>query len=295
MLIHATAVTPQTAPPDAMEYGQFVKVAYDVYDAGTGNLNPSLKDYPTLPSGYVPLLNIQMVDFFGTHKTTKYYGFFAASTTVPETIIMAIRGTQSIEEWWDDFQWKLIPFPYASDAGNVASGFLDIYEGMTVTVPDSAAPAISLKDLANDMSASGGATLPDGGRLEAGTSLVVVGHSLGSALATLFAAHVAAADNVEPLVYTLASPRVGDGAFATFYNAKVNTNHRIYNWPDIVPAFPKDPLDNYVHVKGGYEVDSLYHPLKVKISVLCFHSILTYLFLLGAPESILGGHSGCGV
>lgn len=281
MQIHSTGVQ----PPLALQYGMFVKAAYDVYGKYPTNLNPAKSDYPDFPDGYDLLLNIQMSDFFGSDTTPKYYGFIAQSTTTPSALVVAIRGTQTWEEWWDDFHWGLVPFPYLPNSGNVADGFLDIYETFSVTMPGNNTPPTLLK---NKLS------LPSGVSLGSNLSLVVVGHSLGAALATLYAADVASGGQVNPKVYTLASPRVGDGAFAAAYNAAVATNYRIYNWPDLVPDFPKDPFDNYQHVKGGYEVDSLDHPLTVKMTVDCFHSLDTYLFLLGAPASILGGLSGCG-
>lgn len=276
MLIHSTGVQ----PPNALSYGMFVKMAYDVYDAFPNNLNPSAQDYPQFPDGYELFVNVQMTDFFLGEKIKKYYGFFARNTKVPGQYVLAIRGTQTWQEWWDDFDWALVPFPYIQNGGNVANGFLKIYETLSFTVPDSNQPEALLKDELNLLSGA--------------TTLIANGHSLGSALVTLYAAHLASRGQINPTVYTLASPRVGDKAFAHAYNNLVATNYRVYNWPDLVPDFPKDPFDNYHHVKGGYEVDSLDHPLTVKMTVDCFHSVLTYLFLLGAPSSILGGFSGCG-
>lgn len=277
MLRHSTALQPATA----LQYGMFVKAAYDVYDADINNLNPTQADYPDFPSGYKLLLNVQMTDFFGNSNYPKYYGFYAISESAPFEVVLALRGTQAWQEWWDDFDWELDQSPYL--AGNVADGFLTIYQTFSVTIPGQSSQPTLLKDKIN---------LPDGTSL-ASTPPVVVGHSLGGALATLYAADVSSV-NINPTVYTLASPRVGDTAFATAYDQAISTNYRIYNWPDLVPSFPKDPFDNYQHVKGGYEVDSLDYPLEVQMTVDCFHSLLTYLFLLGAPDSILGGFEGCG-
>lgn len=276
MLKHSTGAQ----PPNALSYGMFVKIAYDVYNASPNNLNPSQSDYPQLPDNYEVYLNVQMTDFFLGQKFPKYYGFFARNTMIPGQLVLAIRGTQTWQEWWDDFDWGLVPFPYMANGGKVANGFLKIYETLSVTVPGSDAAATLLKDEVNLLS---------------GVNTVIAnGHSLGSSLITLYAAHLASQKQVNPVVYTLASPRVGDKAFAAAYNDAVATNYRIYNWPDLVPDFPKDPFDNYHHVKGGHEVDSLDHPLTVQMTLDCFHSVLTYLFLLGAPSSILGGFSGCG-
>jgi triacylglycerol lipase len=276
MLIHTTGAQ----PPLALQYGMFVKAAYDVYNAYPNNLNPLQSAYPDFPSGYQLLFNIQMSDFFGSQLTQKYYGFIARSTANPNAFVTAIRGTQTMEEWWDDFHWGLVPFPYLANAGNVADGFLDIYKTFSIMAPGSKGAATTLKDKKK---------LPGGISLSApNVTLVAVGHSLGASLITLYGLDVAAGGGLNPQVYTFASPRVGDKSFANAYDATVATNYRIYNWPDLVPDFPKDPFDNYQQVKGAYEVDSLEHPLEVKISLDCFHSLLTYLFLVGASPSILG-------
>jgi hypothetical protein len=256
----------------------FVKAAYDVYKAKPANLNPLQSDYPDFPNGYQLILNIQMSDFFGGSLTQKYYGFMARSSTNPSSFVTAIRGTETMEEWWDDFHWWLVQFPYLKNGGNVADGFLDIYKTFSIMTPGD-----NEQRLLADKS-----QLPGGVSLAApNTTLVATGHSLGAALITLYALDVAATGGINPLVYTFASPRVGDSQFVGAYNAAVATNYRIWNWPDLVPRFPKDPFDNYEHVKGGYEVDSLLYPT-VKIDVGCFHALVTYLFLLGAQVTILG-------
>lgn len=274
MLTHSTGVM----PPLALQYGMFVKAAYDVYAKFPTRLNPSQSDYPSFPSGYKLLKNIQMADFFGGTVTQKYYGFMAQNIANPSAYVTAFRGTQTLEEWWDDFHWGLVPFPYMSNAGNVAYGFLKIYSTMTFTSPGSKSASTS-KDITR---------LLGGLKLNAlNATMVAVGHSLGAALITLYGLNVVAT-GANPVVYTFASPRVGDTAFANAYDVNVATNYRIVNWPDLVPRFPKDPFDNYKHVKGEYEVDSLDHPLTVMPTIPCFHSLLTYLFLVGAPASILG-------
>jgi hypothetical protein len=294
MLVHSTVPPSQvTPPPNALEYAQCVNTAYAVFDANESNLNPSLDDYKNvpasaaLPGDYVPFLNIQMTDFFGDSTTPKYYGFFAHSQSEATTIIV-LRGTQTAEEWWDDFHWEPVPLTFGSNSGNVAYGFLHIYQTMTVTMIGTDSAPLPLKNVIEQVNVSGSwPGLTQTGNSAVQTSYVICAHSLGSALATLLAADFAVSSKINPALYTLASPRTGDVAFANFFDGVVNTSYRIYNWPDVVPRFPKDPLDNYQHVKGGFEVDSLDYN-QVKWTLLCFHSVLTYLFLLGAPASILG-------
>jgi len=72
-----------------------------------------------------------------------------------------------------------------------------------------------------------------------GCKIWATGHSLGAALATLFACRY---DHVQG-VYTLGSPRVGNDAFREDINAKI---YRIVNNDDIVPRVP--PPGIYAHV-----------------------------------------------
>lgn len=278
MLNHST--DPQ--PSNALQYANFVQSAYETFTSDETMLNPNLTQYKSFPDGYNLIANIQMSDSFQGAKTLKYYGFIAQSKSSPGSYVVAFRGTVTLTEWWEDFQWGLLAFPWRPNSGNVASGFLDIYNSLQFQLPGSTTiyPV---------------ATSPLPPILGNATSLVTVGHSLGSALATIHALDTATRTKMNPNVYTLASPRVGDSGFTTVYNNAVGSNYRIYNWPDIVPNFPKDASDNYQHVKGGYEVDSLEHPLTVKIRVDCFHELSTYQYLLGADPSILGGMEGCGV
>jgi hypothetical protein len=282
----ANNVTPYD-PTNALYYSNFVQTAYGIYVTYPDNLNPSQEDYDALPSEYsLPdnftiFLNIQMTDSIGSYNVVEYYGFIAQSTVDPNVFIMTLRGTSNWIEWWDDMHWDLVPFPYAQNSGNVASGFLDIYQTLVVSVPGASEPIMKLEDTPTSLEA-----------IASATSLTVTGHSLGSALTTLYAANLAVT-GMNSDVYTFASPRVGDKDFATFYNNSITNNYRVYNWPDVVPDFPKDPFDNYQQVKGGEEYDSLDYPFTIVISVDCFHSLFTYQYLLNPTSTDGLKYVGC--
>jgi predicted lipase len=72
-----------------------------------------------------------------------------------------------------------------------------------------------------------------------GCKIWTTGHSLGAALATLFADRYGHIQGV----YTFGSPRVGNGDFKDQVNARI---YRIVNNNDIVPRVP--PRGVYVHV-----------------------------------------------
>jgi triacylglycerol lipase len=263
-------------PPNVLNYGLFVSAAYAVFAAHPNNLNPLQSMYPSFPVGYELIVNIQMKDFFGGTTSTKYYGFMARNLVTKEYVV-AFRGTITMEEWWDDLHIKLVKCPYLGNAGRVAEGFLDIYKTMSWMVPGQSDKPKAVKNKL---------ALPDGKTMDSSISFVITGHSLGSALATFYAADVVAAN---PKVYTLASPRVGDTEFVNAFNSAITTSYRIYNKPDIVPKLPPDipGVLDYKHVKGGYEVDSLNY-MQVKQDLGCYHSHFTYLFLLGANVNVLG-------
>lgn len=64
----------------------------------------------------------------------------------------------------------------------------------------------------------------------------VTGHSLGGALATLAALHIGHLKNCQPIVYTFASPRVGNSGFARYFEKMVGNSFRIANTEDMVPT-----------------------------------------------------------
>eukprot|EP00850_Spirogloea_muscicola_P015163 SM000114S24126 [mRNA] locus=s114:103585:110293:+ [translate_table: standard] len=77
------------------------------------------------------------------------------------------------------------------------------------------------------------------------------GHSLGGALATLFAKEVlssrlAREGLVSLTMYNFGSPRVGNKAFVQCYNQEVKDSWRIVNHRDIIPTVPR--LMGYCHV-----------------------------------------------
>jgi triacylglycerol lipase len=116
----------------------------------------------------------------------------------------------------------------------------------------------------------------------AGLPIVVTGHSLGGALATLLVADLAANTPLKPQAWTFASPNVGDAAFAARYAALTAVSWRIYNQVDVVPYFPPDIFDHYQPVTTGYAINSLG---KAKWSLGCAHALNTYLHVL-SPATV---------
>ena len=85
--------------------------------------------------------------------------------------------------------------------------------------------------------------------------VVFVGHSLGGALATLAAAGTKALfPQLAVQCNTFGSPRVGNAAFAAYFDAVVDTSVRCVNGSDKVA---KNPTLGYAHVGGELRVGDL--------------------------------------
>lgn len=73
-----------------------------------------------------------------------WYGYVLASTVDPLEFVFVIRGTNSLPEWFEDFEGLMIPGP---PQGMVEQGFWSIGESMQFVVPGGtgmpAAPAIA--------------------------------------------------------------------------------------------------------------------------------------------------------
>ena len=82
--------------------------------------------------------------------------------------------------------------------------------------------------------------------------VIITGHSLGGALATLAAFELNRREYLVESVYTFASPRVGNAAWRTAYNSVLGSRTwRVVAAGDLVPLIP-GLLDGYRHV--GHEV-----------------------------------------
>ncbi len=113
-----------------------------------------------------------------------------------------------------------------------------------------------------------------------------MGHSLGSALATLYVMENVALDQATvPLLCTFASPEVGDSDFVAGFAALPNLKSwRIVNVLDVVPHLQ---LADFVQVQTPYLYNSGFETLPTPS---CWHSLATYLHLLDPNQPI---ESGC--
>ena len=265
-------------PVAAVTWGPFIQAAYEQFVSDPGQANPAT--ITNMPAGYTLVRTIQMTDFFGPVRSRVFYGFVAVGGD-PPTAVVALRGTATTLEWWDDFQWDLVPFTQVPGSGRVAQGFYGIYNTFGTMTPgqqDSApAPATFAADVASAATDGLAADVDP-----ADLPIVVTGHSLGGALATLLVADLAANLALQPQAWTFASPKVGDAMFAAHYGSLGTVSWRIYNLVDVVPYFPIDIFNSYQPVTTGYAINSLG---KAKWSLGCAHALNTYMHVL-SPATV---------
>lgn len=161
----------------------------------------------------------------------KFGGVFGFIAKRPGAVFVSFRGTESPEEWLCDFE----AFPKTCDAGggSVHEGFQRVYEVIRDSALQGCKQAITVDD-----------------------ELLVTGHSLGGALAILFAED--ASSVVKAIrVCTFAGPRTGLENFAATYNAHVPDTLRVVNHWDIVPnvPVPAPPFCVYEHVGSALVID----------------------------------------
>ncbi|MGO8760337.1 MAG: lipase family protein [Terracidiphilus sp.] len=210
---------------------------------------------------------------------TVTYGFLAVSQA--GEIVAALRGTDTILEWIHDAAFLMVTNPVREGAGMTEDGFTAIYESLRTGRDEHAATVV--QSIA--------------GLLQAGRAqqkVTVTGHSLGGALATLLTLDVALNTTCRtPVVYTFASPRVGDHLFAGSFNAAIPESYRLFNRFDLVPNLPPILPLPYEHTNA---LSELVPPKDaIQANVECEHHLTTYLWLLGqqAGQNVYPVDAGC--
>jgi predicted lipase len=245
----------------AIHYAHLVTIAYSVApnavytDAIKATINQT--GYTLIDTLYGNELATDVSPHLGETVT---YGYMARSAS--GELLIAIRGTQTIDEWLHDFSFLFVPNPIHTGGGMTEDGFTAIYRSLRVGADPNGPAAISA--IAAAVKGLGI------------SKVTVAGHSLGAALATLLTLDVGLNGGVaQTESYTFASPRAGDLLFQHTYDSVVPETFRLCNRPDLVPQTPTFP---YRHVGNAVEVIPPYNSICANLA--CWHSIDTYLWLM---------------
>lgn len=191
-----------------------------------GLLNPAAApstsaSSPDAPSTSAPSASVPRSGPFGLTNLLWGYALTSSSSN-----IIALRGTQTEAEMAVGAHWLQVAFGPRSS--RVHAGFHLIYQGLID----------QLRQAAEQFD-------PD-------LPCYITGYSLGGAVAVLTAATLAESPLKSQLrVYTYAMPRLGNPAFARFYNRLVPHTYRIVNQADWVPTLPPEQIQGSTYSDVG--------------------------------------------
>jgi triacylglycerol lipase len=197
------------------------------------------------------------------------YGFLARQAS--GEMVAVIRGTDGFVEWIEDAEF--LPIPYSPQVGLpaglatmlVEQGFWTLYQSMQLIDPVGA----PLGDLAAAITTKAGA---------AGT-MTVIGHSLGSALATYLAIDLARGTLSQRVSACLfASPRAGNQAFVELFDQTLS-NYRLFNY--ILDVVPRVPLGlGYAPLLRRTVIQPTTAEASIRIGIECSHHVICYCAML---------------
>jgi triacylglycerol lipase len=202
------------------------------------------------------------------HGSRVFYGYVAQSATNPKTFVAAIRGTEGIIEWLIDADFVPIPHPRYPTA-RVEQGFWSIYQTM------------SLADLSGVTTSQNAAEGIE--KLVSDGSIMVVGHSLGSALATYFVEDVAErAPKATACLF--ASPQTGDRTWTTIFDKNV-ADYSLFNYIiDVVPHVPSGI--GYSTLSKAEIIQPSSADAGVRLDLFCDHHVICYCAMLDFQQTI---------
>ncbi len=163
-------------------------------------------------------------------RPLKYRNEIAGYLRVQETVAtIFLKGTDSLMDVFEDLNFEMTTFSTTSgDFGKVHRGFYDEFINLKVEL---------LRANMNQCS-----------------KIVITGHSMGAAIATLMGLYCSVIIRKPVEVYTFGSPKVGDTTFVNAFDKYVSKSYRYVNGGDPVPFLPNTCW--YHHVKEGLHIEN---------------------------------------
>jgi triacylglycerol lipase len=264
----------------AIPFGLLAMYAEDMYSAAPGTLNPSadariaaagwnVVSYLTAQDALIPTKGASNRKLGIDQAKRVFYGFVAQSTTIPTSYVAAIRGTDGMIEWVIDADFVPIPHPSYPGA-RVEQGFWGIYQTMSLADP-----------------ATGVTTFqhaPEGvENLVGNGTIVVTGHSLGSALATYFVEDLAERLGANASACLFASPQTGDSVWAGIFDQNVK-QYDLFNYIlDLVPHVPTGI--GYTTLSKATVIQPSTAQAGIKLDLLCDHHVICYCAMLDFAQT----------
>eukprot|EP01039_Chlorochromonas_danica_P008946 gene8946-9869_t len=183
------------------------------------------RSYLGYSGGFIPYYEINNLE----RDVQGFIGVMPAQNT----IYIAFRGSTSVIDWLNNLDFNLTTYPISSCTGcEVNEGFLLSEQSIIASLAQNLTGLVALYS---------------------NPKIVVTGHSLGGALATLTVVDLLIAGFTNIELMNFGSPKVGNLAFAEFASNLIGNRYRVTRYQDIVPNFPDD--SQYVHISGEWYED----------------------------------------
>lgn len=138
------------------------------------------------------------------------------------SMFVSFRGSTNIQNWIDNIQFSKV-YPYNDTNIGVEKGFYKAYNNVKPDILE------ALNKIQNKYST---------------TNILLTGHSLGGALATLMAFDIK--DKYDLIFYSFGSPRVGNEYFVNYFKNSTPM-YRVTHYYDMIPHMPQNLL-GYLHI-----------------------------------------------
>lgn len=263
--------------PQSISYGLLAMYAEDMYSAAVGSLNPAV-DFRIAAAGWTVTGYLTALEALfppqGTPRKTLtldnaqrvFFGFVAKSNSDPNCYVAAVRGTDGIVEWVIDAEF--IPVPHPRHPGcTVEQGFWNVYQTMSLANP--------VTGVTTHQNAGEGIEEMVG----AAGSIVVTGHSLGSALATYLAEDLSERLPTKVSACLFASPLTGNAAWTTLFDTNVG-DYRLFNYIlDVVSHVPTRSI-GFAALPKVTVIQPATAQAGVELSLLCNHHAICYCAMI---------------
>jgi len=178
------------------------------------------RTYKGVLAGFVPVYWI----YDKSHDTNGYIGY----TPSQSTIYVSFRGSETIQNWIDNLDAILTNYPRCSNC-EVHKGFYSAEQDSIANVVNQ---VLALK-----------AKYPS-------YSVIVTGHSLGAAVATLTALDLIAAGVSPVRMFNFGSPRIGNDEFAAYASSILTDKSRVTHHLDMVVHCPMH--ERFTHISSEW-------------------------------------------
>lgn len=192
-------------------------------------------DYRKLPrhnfSGYADTFNITKIINNVKHDSHGFIGYRPSD----KTIYAVFRGTHSVVNFLDDLNFVTTAYPYCTGC-LVHFGFYSAQQAVVSDVIEEISSLVM--------------RFPD-------YRVVITGHSLGAAVATLTAVEVVQKNlGILPVLLNFGSPRIGNKEFAIYVTELLppSNRYRVTHMRDAVPHVPTES-QGFLHMAGEWYED----------------------------------------